>query len=119
MRKIIISSTGFIESKGVFGPVLSPYMESDKEIMKMLARGVEVKEVLTNGELHKLSVSDLNKDKEHTKKQVKQVLKSEPVKVVKTCDSKPQHNNHQSKKEKKKNKQKQNLGFEVDILESK
>lgn len=121
MKKVIITTTGFIEPKGVFGPVLSPYMETDKEIMKMLARGIEVKEVLANGELYKLSVSDLNKRKEHTNKPVKTSVKTETVNNVKPYETATYSNRQQSKKEKKKNKQKQNqnLGFEIDVLESK
>ena len=118
MRKIVITSEGFIESKGVYGPVMSPYMETNKEIIKMIARGIEVKEVTPEGEYQKLSISDLGQTKEHTNRQEKKVIVNHDKSIVKN-ENKNNFNN--SKKEKKKNKHKtnQHLEFEVDILESK
>ena len=120
MRKIVIPYNGYIESKKVNGPVTFPYMESNKEILKMLARGVKVLEVLPNGERKELTVVDVTEVEtaveEHRKVEPK-VVKSEPKVVVAPKQK------QLSKKEKKKLKQEQNkkqeLSFEIDILESK
>ena len=118
MKKIVIPYNGYIESKKINGPVTFPYMETIKEIRKMLSRGVTVLEVLPNGERKELTLSNLveseSKVKEHRKieqkvQETKQIPKQKQL----------------SKKERKKLKQEQakqnkcTLDFEIDILESK
>ena len=127
MIKIIIPTQGYIECKKVDGPVLSPYMETKKEIIKMLARGVEVLEVLPGGEYRKLSIDNMDtyEVREHRNvKPVPPVVEAKTVTEPKVQPQQPKEKHtSKTKKEKKKQKQKQNkqidLGFEIDILESK
>lgn len=123
MKKIIITTEGYIESKKVYGPVLSPYMETSKEIMKMLARGVKVLEVLPDGEHKALSVSDLREAvTEHRNYEVRTTVKESRA-IVTPKENEKQKQATISKKDKKKDKKNQNkqqeLGFEIDVLESK
>lgn len=126
MRKIIITSGKFIPSKGVCGPVLTPYMESKKEICRMLARGIEVEEVLSNGEHRKLDIPTTLEEtqkveKDDDSKYIHELV--QPIKVEKPKvenDNKFNSNNQsrKNKKEKKKNK-KRDFDFEIDTFEHK
>lgn len=118
MRKIVIPYNGYIESKKIHGPVTFPYMETTKEIRKMLSRGVNVLEVLPDGERKELTLSNLVE----TESKVKEHRKVEhTAQVAKITPSQKQL----SKKERKKLKQEQSkqnkctLDFEIDVLESK
>lgn len=123
MKKIVITSNKFIPSKGVHGPVLTPYMESGKEICKMLARGIVVEEVLENGEHRKLDVNSAleESNKPLKKEEVKPVVPTVNVENKKDTVQMFTSNNNSSRKDKKKNKNKkrEELGFDVDTFESK
>ena len=124
MRKIIITSNKFIPSKGIEGPVLTPYMETKKEICKMLARGIEVEEVLSNGEHRKLDIpttlesdNDVASTIKSIEKKVETINVITPKSEVNTYDN---NVSHKDKKDKKKNKKRElNVNFEVDTFEMK
>lgn len=124
MKKIIITSCKLIPTKGVHGPVLSPYMESKKEICKMLAKGIEIEEVLDNGEHRKLDIPTvLNDENDHVQEKTPVIKKENKVDIV---SSKPElaiqynegNDSRKNKKDKKKNKN-QKPAFEIDTFESK
>lgn len=122
MKRIVITSNKFIPSKGIHGPVLTPYMESGKEICKMLARGIVVEEVLDNGEHRKLDVSSaLEDNSKPVKKEEEKPVPTVTVENKKETVQMFTSNNNSSRKDKKKNKnnKREELGFDVDTFESK
>lgn len=128
MRKIIITSNKFIPSKGIEGPVLTPYMETKKEICKMLARGIEVEEVLSNGEHRKLDIPTALESDNGMVSTIKSIEKK--VETINVITPKSEVNTYvnindnnvsrKDKKDKKKNKKRElNVNFEVDTFEMK
>ena len=75
-KRIKILTSGHIPSKGnIYGPVLTPYRETISSIFGFIAAGVEVVEVLSNGQEVPLTVANyklnnepvhVNSGEEHT-----------------------------------------------------
>lgn len=62
-KKIKILTSGPIRAKGlIYGPVLTPFMETEDNIFTLLAAGVEIVEVLPDGKEVKLSMMNFKND---------------------------------------------------------
>ena len=90
-KKIKILSTGPIECCGfVWGPVLTPYMETTSKIFKMISAVIHVVEVLEDGTEVRLTVENLRKDNSvepEVKEDVIEEPKAEEVVEVPSIES--------------------------------
>ena len=69
-KRIKILTSGHIPSKGnIYGPVLTPYRETLSSIFGFLAAGVEVVEVLSNGQEVPLTIANYKLNNEPVQKQ--------------------------------------------------
>ena len=80
-KKIKILTKGVIHSKGlIYGPVLTPYMETLDNIFTLLADGVHIVEVLNDGTELKLDITNFKNDNNFKPEVLKQEVVPEDTK---------------------------------------
>lgn len=78
--KFVILSKKIIPGYGVKGPILSPATYDIHQVLKWVAAGVDVREVMEDGSFRKLSFNDERLINELNKKLEKQAIEKEEIK---------------------------------------